>query len=113
MEDQKGVTEKGGTMRLGAYTCVIKQGTRTYDAYGITEVRERHRHRYEFNNKYLEAFENAGMISTGVNPETSLVEIMEIPSHKWFIGVQFHPEYSSTVLKPHPLFVSFVKATIR
>jgi CTP synthase len=112
MEDQKGVTEKGGTMRLGAYPCVIKEGTRTGEAYGVHEVNERHRHRYEFNNKYLEAFEKGGMISTGVNPETSLVEIMEIPAHKWFIGVQFHPEYSSTVLRPHPLFVSFIKSTI-
>jgi len=112
MEEQKGVTEKGGTMRLGAYPCVIKAGTRTSEAYGIPEVNERHRHRYEFNNRYLEAFEKAGMISTGVNPETSLVEIMEITAHKWFIGVQFHPEYSSTVLSPHPLFVSFIKACI-
>jgi CTP synthase len=112
MEGQKGVTEKGGTMRLGAYPCVIKPGTKTSEAYGEAEISERHRHRYEFNNRYLEAFEKAGMISTGVNPETSLVEIMEIPSHKWFIGVQFHPEYRSTVLKPHPLFVNFIKSTI-
>jgi CTP synthase len=112
MEDQKGVTEKGGTMRLGAYRCILKEGTRTSEAYGITEITERHRHRYEFNNKYLEAFEKAGMIAAGINPETSLVEIMEISSHKWFIGVQFHPEYGSTVLKPHPLFVSFIKAAI-
>jgi len=112
MEEQKGVTEKGGTMRLGAYPCVIKAGTRTSTAYGTLEVNERHRHRYEFNNRYLKAFEDAGMIPAGVNPETSLVEIMEIPAHKWFIGVQFHPEYSSTVLKPHPLFVSFIKSTI-
>ena len=112
MEAQKGVTEKGGTMRLGAYPCVIKAGTKTSEAYGELEINERHRHRYEFNNRYLEAFEKAGMISAGVNPETSLVEIMEIPAHKWFIGVQFHPEYRSTVLKPHPLFVSFIKSTI-
>jgi CTP synthase len=112
MEEQKGITEKGGTMRLGAYPCILKEGTRTSEAYGITEINERHRHRYEFNNKYLDAFEKAGMISAGVNPDTSLVEIMEISSHKWFIGVQFHPEYNSTVLKPHPLFVSFIKATI-
>jgi CTP synthase len=112
MEDQKGVTEKGGTMRLGAYPCVIKPGTRTSEAYGVEEISERHRHRYEFNDKYLKDFEEAGMISTGVNPDTSLVEIMEITAHKWFIGVQFHPEYSSTVLKPHPLFVSFIKATL-
>jgi CTP synthase len=112
MEDQKGVTEKGGTMRLGAYPCVIKEGTHTAEAYGQPEVSERHRHRYEFNNRYQEAFEKAGMISAGINPDTQLVEIMEIPSHKWFVGVQFHPEYSSTVLKPHPLFVNFIKATI-
>jgi CTP synthase len=112
MEAQKGVTEKGGTMRLGAYPCVITAGTKTSEAYGELDISERHRHRYEFNNRYLEAFEKAGMISTGVNPETSLVEIMEIPAHKWFIGVQFHPEYRSTVLKPHPLFVSFIKSTI-
>ncbi len=112
MEEQKGVTEKGGTMRLGAYPCKITKGTITATAYDATHVNERHRHRYEFNNKYLSAFENAGMIAAGINPETSLVEIMEIRGHKWFVGVQFHPEYSSTVLKPHPLFVSFVKATI-
>jgi len=112
MEEQKGVTEKGGTMRLGVYPCVLTPGTNAHKAYGADEVYERHRHRYEFNNKYLGAFEKAGMIAAGVNPETSLVEIMEIRDHKWFVGVQFHPEYSSTVLKPHPLFVSFVKATI-
>ena len=113
MEDQKGVTEKGGTMRLGSYPCVLKQDTHTSEAYGgILEISERHRHRYEFNDRYLKAFEEAGMISTGTNPDTALVEIMEIPLHKWFIGVQFHPEYRSTVLNPHPLFVSFIKATI-
>jgi CTP synthase len=87
MEEQKGVTEKGGTMRLGAYPCVIKPGTLTSEAYGINEVNERHRHRYEFNNKYLEAFEKNGMISSGVNPDTSLVEIMEIPSHSLLASV--------------------------
>src|SRR5512133_3639446 len=112
MEEQKGVTEKGGTMRLGAYPCVLTPGTITQKAYGATEISERHRHRYEFNNKYLEDFEKAGMIAAGINPETNLVEIMEIRGHKWFVGVQFHPEYSSTVLRPHPLFVDFVKATI-
>lgn len=112
MEEQKGVTEKGGTMRLGAYPCIIKKGTKTFEAYGENEINERHRHRYEFNNKYLEAFEKAGMISAGINPDTSLVEIMEIKSHKWFIGVQFHPEYNSTVLRPHPLFVSFIRSTL-
>ncbi len=112
MEEQKGVTEKGGTMRLGAYPCIVTKGTKTFSAYGAEEINERHRHRYEFNNKYIEVFTKAGMVPTGVNPDTSLVEIMEIKSHKWFIGVQFHPEYNSTVLKPHPLFVSFIKAAI-
>ncbi len=112
MEEQKGVTDKGGTMRLGGYPCVIKKGTKTMEAYGIKEIMERHRHRYEFNNHYLDAFEKAGMIASGINPDTCLVEIMEIPAKKWFVGVQFHPEYSSTVLRPHPLFVSFVKASI-
>ena len=113
MEQQKGVTEKGGTMRLGAYPCTIKEHTKTHDAYGVTQISERHRHRYEFNNEYLCEFEKAGMIATGINPETNLVEIIEIPSHSWFIGVQFHPEYSSTVINPHPLFVAFVKAAMQ
>ncbi len=112
MEEQKGVTEKGGTMRLGGYPCCIKQGTLAYKAYNKVEIVERHRHRYEFNDNYLEDFEKNGMIASGINPDTGLVEIMEIPGHKWFVGVQFHPEYSSTVIKPHPLFVNFVKATI-
>ncbi|MBN1413708.1 MAG: CTP synthase [Bacteroidales bacterium] len=112
MEDQKGVTEKGGTMRLGSYPCVLKEGTKSYKAYGLKEITERHRHRYEFNNRYLNDFENAGMIASGINPDNDLVEIMEIPSHKWFIGVQFHPEYRSNVLNPHPLFVNFIKASI-
>jgi CTP synthase len=112
MEDQKGVTEKGGTMRLGSYPCVLKEGTKTAEAYGKKEISERHRHRYEFNDRYLKEFEKAGMIATGINPETGLVEIMEIPSHKWFIGVQFHPEYRSNVLNPHPLFIHFIKASI-
>ncbi len=112
MEEQKRITDKGGTMRLGAYLCKVKEGTLTYEAYKSTEIMERHRHRYEFNNYYLPAFEKAGMISTGINPDTNLVEIMEFRNHKWFIGVQFHPEYRSTVLNPHPLFINFVKATI-
>jgi CTP synthase len=112
MEDQKGVTEKGGTMRLGAYPCVLRKGTKSYEAYNKKEISERHRHRFEFNNDYLERFEKGGMIAAGTNPDTELVEIMEIPSHKWFVGVQFHPEYSSTVMKPHPIFVSFVKAAM-
>ncbi|MFW5657141.1 MAG: CTP synthase [Bacteroidota bacterium] len=112
MEEQKEVTEKGGTMRLGAYPCTIKEGTKVFEAYKKKHVNERHRHRYEFNNNYLEQYEKAGMVASGINPDTSLVEIVEIPSHPWFVGVQFHPEYSSTVLHPHPLFVSFVAATL-
>ena len=112
MEAQKDVTEKGGTMRLGAYDCNLKDGSKAYEAYGKSLVSERHRHRYEFNSKYKEQFENAGMMTTGVNPATSLTEIVEIPSHKWFVGVQFHPEYKSTVVNPHPLFVAFVKACL-
>ena len=112
MESQQGITEKGGTMRLGAYTCELKEGSKAFEAYGVKEIRERHRHRYEFNSKYLNEFETAGMITTGRNPETGLTEIVEIPSHKWFVGVQFHPEYKSTVTKPHPLFVAFIKACL-
>jgi len=109
MEEQKNITEKGGTMRLGSYPCDIKEGTRVSSIYKKQHIRERHRHRYEFNNKYLEDFEKTGMIASGCNPDTELVEIIELPEHRWFVGVQFHPEYSSTVLSPHPLFVAFVK----
>ena len=112
MEEQKAITNKGGTMRLGAYACELKEESLAKSIYGRTEISERHRHRYEFNNKYLEQFEAAGMMATGKNLETGLVEIMEIPSHPYFIGVQFHPEYKSTVLNPHPLFISFVNAAI-
>ena len=113
MEEQKGITEKGGTMRLGAYKCkIVDKKSNSYKAYDKVEVKERHRHRYEFNDQYLADFESAGMKAVGLNPDTNLVEVVEIPSHKWFVGVQFHPEYSSTVLKPHPLFVAFVKASI-
>jgi len=112
MEDQKGITEKGGTMRLGSYPCVLKESTKSYKAYGCEEISERHRHRYEFNDHYLKDFEKAGMIAAGINPDNGLVEIMEIPSHKWFVGVQFHPEYQSNVLHPHPLFVDFIKASL-
>jgi CTP synthase len=112
MEDQKNITDKGGTMRLGAYECELKENTKAFSAYNKSLVNERHRHRYEFNNEYLQQFENAGMISSGTNPETGLVEIIEIPKHKWFVGVQFHPEYSSTVIKPHPMFMAFIKAAI-
>jgi len=110
MENQKKVTEKGGTMRLGSYTCRLVKESLAQKAYQKQKISERHRHRYEFNNQYMKDFEAAGMKATGINPENSLVEIVEIPLHKWFIGVQFHPEYKSTVLAPHPLFVEFVKA---
>lgn len=109
MDSQLNVTEKGGTMRLGAYKCELTEGSKAYEAYGQKEIQERHRHRYEFNSKYREDFEKAGMITTGINPESGLTEIVEIPAHKWFVGVQFHPEYKSTVIKPHPLFVSLSK----
>ena len=112
MEEQKSITNMGGTMRLGAYPCKLKDSSISFNAYGTDIVNERHRHRYEYNNAYLEQFEESGMLATGINPDTNLVEIMEIKNHPWFVGVQFHPEYKSTVLNPHPLFVDFVKATI-
>jgi CTP synthase len=112
MEEQKGIKEKGGTMRLGAWDCTIKEGSMVHKAYNKTFIRERHRHRYEFNNNFLKAFEEAGFLATGINPESNLVEIMELTGHPFFIGVQFHPEYSSTVMKPHPLFIQFVKHAI-
>ena len=132
MEDQKNITQMGGTMRLGTYDCELTEGSRTWLAYagGLNPqspsfngkhadansqlvIRERHRHRYEFNNRYRSEFENHGMRCVGVNPIANLVEIVEIPSHPWYIGTQFHPEYSSTVLHPHPLFMDFIKACIR
>lgn len=112
MEDQKNITNKGGTMRLGGYDCQLKPGSKVAEVYGKPMVRERHRHRFEFNSKFLPDFEAAGMIATGTNPDTGLVEIMEIPTHKWYVCCQFHPEYSSTALAPHPLFLAFVKAAI-
>ncbi len=112
MPEQKDVIEKGGTMRLGAYPCNIRKNTKAYEAYKNTEIVERHRHRYEFNNDYFDAFKKAGMIASGINPDTNLVEIMELTDHKWFLGVQFHPEYKSAVLQPHPLFVNFIRAAI-
>lgn len=112
MEDQKNITNMGGTMRLGGYECALREGSRVREIYGNEIIRERHRHRYEFNNDYRDDFEKHGMQCTGVNPDSDLVEIVEIPGKKWYIGTQFHPEYSSTVLKPHPLFLSFVKAAI-
>lgn len=112
MEEQKKITTKGGTMRLGAYTCKIKKGSKAYAVYGETTIHERHRHRYEFNNKYLERIEEAGLKATGINPDSGLVEIVELKDHPWFIGVQYHPELKSTVENPHPLFVKFVEAAI-
>src|SRR5699024_8693074 len=96
--------------RLGAYDCVLEEGSKALNIYGATTIKERHRHRYEFNNEYLSAFEAAGMKAVGKNPQSGLVEIMELPEHPFFIGTQFHPEYKSTVENPHPLFVHFVKA---
>ncbi|SHI78565.1 CTP synthase [Mesonia phycicola] len=110
MESQKNITQMGGTMRLGAWECELKEGTKVFEAYGKSTISERHRHRYEYNNKYKEQLEAAGMLSSGTNPQTGLVEVVEIPTHPWFIGVQYHPEYKSTVKTPHPLFIGFVKA---
>ena len=113
MEEQTTVTQMGGTMRLGAYACELVKGSRAWKAYGEdTLIKERHRHRYEFNNHYLEEFERHGMKCVGFNPATNLVEIVEIPTLKWYVGTQFHPEYSSLVLHPHPLFMSFIKACV-
>jgi len=110
MDSQKNMKDLGGTMRLGAWDCKLIDNSIVAKTYGTTEISERHRHRYEFNNKYIAAFEKAGMKASGVNPKTNLVEIIEIENHPWFVGVQYHPEYKSTVLNPHPLFVAFVKA---
>jgi CTP synthase len=113
MESQENVTEKGGTMRLGAWKCEVAKDSKTYNAYQSELISERHRHRYEFNSGYLAQIEAKGMKAAGTNPETGLVEIVEIPTHPWFVGVQYHPEYKSTVLKPHPLFVDFIKAALK
>lgn len=110
MEEQKNLTEMGGTMRLGTYPCEIKENSNAFDVYQRKDINERHRHRYEFNSKYLSEYEENGMVATGINPENNLVEIVEIKDHPWFVGVQFHPEYKSTVENPHPLFVNFIKA---
>jgi len=112
MEHQKTITYKGGTMRLGTYPCQLAKDSIVLDAYGQEDIEERHRHRFEFNNNFLDLFSSSGMRMTGINPESKLVEIVEIPEHRWFVGVQFHPEYKSTVENPHPLFVSFVKAAL-
>ena len=112
METQVKITDKGGTMRLGAYTCVLKKNTKGYKAYGKPEISERHRHRYEFNNDYLDIFKKKDFIFSGHNPKTGLIEMIEMPDHPWFVGVQFHPELKSRVLNAHPLFRDFVKAAI-
>ncbi|MDE5552819.1 MAG: CTP synthase, partial [Muribaculaceae bacterium] len=112
MEEQKSISNLGGTMRLGAYECVLTPESRAAQAYGKTTVSERHRHRFEFNSEYRDRFEAAGMKCVGENPATHLVEVVELPDHRWFVGTQYHPEYSSTVLNPNPLFISFVKAAI-
>ncbi|MDY2587208.1 CTP synthase [Winogradskyella aquimaris] len=113
MESQKDVINKGGTMRLGAWDCNIAEGSIAHKVYGQTSIKERHRHRFEFNDAYKKQIEAAGMKATGLNPDTGLVEIIEIPDHNWFVGVQYHPEYKSTVANPHPLFVAFVKAALK
>ncbi|MDE5901421.1 MAG: CTP synthase [Muribaculaceae bacterium] len=113
MEDQKLITSMGGTMRLGAYDCVLRKGSRAAEAYGAEKVSERHRHRFEFNHNYRDIYEQAGMKCVGENPETKLVEVVEIPEKRWYIGTQYHPEYSSTVLSPNPIFLDFIKAAVR
>ncbi|MDD4777910.1 MAG: CTP synthase, partial [Fermentimonas sp.] len=110
MEQQKHITNMGASMRLGAYDCILKKGYLAHKAYGKTKIQERHRHRYEFNNKYKAEFESAGMKCTGINPDSDLVEIVEVPSLRWYVGTQFHPEYNSTVISPNPLFMSFMAA---
>lgn len=112
MEEQKLVTDMGGTMRLGAWDCQLKEGSLVDKVYAKTDITERHRHRFEYNNDYKDQMEEAGLLATGLNPKTGLVEVVEIPSHPWFVGVQYHPEYRSTVANPHPLFVGFVKAVL-
>ncbi|CAN5391731.1 CTP synthase [soil metagenome] len=112
MEDQKSITRKGGTMRLGEYSCNLTKGSKVASIYGKSKIGERHRHRFEFNSKFLDAFEEAGMTAAGINPDLNLVEIVELKNHPWFIGVQYHPEYKSTVENPHPLFVKFVRAAL-
>ncbi|SEL38626.1 CTP synthase [Aquimarina amphilecti] len=112
MEEQKNITDMGGTMRLGAWDCKLVEDSKVFEAYDTSFITERHRHRYEYNDRYKGQLENAGLKTTGVNPKTGLVEIVEIPEHPWFVGVQYHPEYKSTVANPHPLFVAFVKAAV-
>ena len=112
MEEQKNISNLGGTMRLGAYDCDLRAGSKAAAAYGTQHIRERHRHRFEFNNEYRERYEEAGMACVGENPTAHLVEVVEMPSKRWYIGTQYHPEYSSTVLSPSPIFRSFMEAAI-
>jgi CTP synthase len=112
MEEQKSIVNKGGTMRLGSYPCTLKKGSKAQKAYGKINIEERHRHRFEFNNDYMEKFEKAGFKCVGTNPKSGLVEIIELENHPYFVASQFHPEYKSTVMTPHPLFISFVKACV-
>lgn len=112
MEEQKAITSMGGTMRLGAYDCKLRKGSRVAAAYGSEMISERHRHRFEFNHNYRDLYEQSGMKCVGENPETKLVEVVEIPEKRWYIGTQYHPEYSSTVLNPNPIFLDFIKAAI-
>ncbi len=112
MEEQKNITDMGGTMRLGAWDCELVEKSKVFEAYNEKLISERHRHRYEYNNNYKDQLENSGLKTTGVNPKTGLVEIIEIPDHPWFVGVQYHPEYKSTVANPHPLFIAFIKAAV-
>ena len=113
MEEQKSISNLGGTMRLGAYDCVLRPDSRAAEAYGATEISERHRHRFEFNEDFRKQFEDAGMKCVGENPASHLVEVVELPEKRWFIGTQYHPEYSSTVLSPNPIFRSFIDAAIK
>ena len=113
MEEQKNITAKGGTMRLGGYPCQLAKNSCVAKAYDTLSIVERHRHRYEFNSQFLADFEAAGMKAVGLNPDTGLVEVVEIPSHRWFVGTQYHPEYHSTAANPHPLFVTFVKEALK
>ncbi|WP_106794363.1 CTP synthase [Aquimarina sp. Aq78] len=112
MEEQKSITDMGGTMRLGSWDCELMENSKVLEAYGKSMIAERHRHRYEYNNNYKEQLEKAGLRTTGINPKTGLVEIVEIPDHPWFVGVQYHPEYKSTVANPHPLFIAFIRAAV-
>ncbi len=112
MEEQKTITDLGGTMRLGAYPCQLKEDSHVAQAYHTLNISERHRHRYEFNNAYINDYEHEGMRAVGHNPDTNLVEVVELKGHPWYIGTQFHPEYHSTVLHPHPLFLDFIHTAI-